>query len=106
MTSETAAKVRVSGLVRSPDREGALAHFDPDRGFALVARSSMGLTDVIDPTIWVREKISLSLVVQEDTGEPPLKRALTALRSIHGELMARAERERTWVSVLVALLDE
>src|SRR5512135_987337 len=73
MNSEMATKVRISGLVRSPDREGALAHFDPERGFVLVARSSMGVADVIDPTIWVKEKISLALAVPGE-GEPPLRR--------------------------------
>jgi hypothetical protein len=106
MNADTATKVRISGLVRSPDREGALAHYDPERGFALVARSSMALTDVIDPTIWVREKIALSVAVPASGEDPPLRRALAAVRSIHGELMARNERERGWVSVLVALFHE
>jgi len=106
MNADTAAKVRITGLVRSPEREGALAHFEPDRGFALVARAAMGLTDVIDPTIWVKEKISLALGVPDAADEEPLKRALAALRSIHGELMARGERERTWVAVLLAVFHE
>lgn len=106
MNADTATKVRITGLVRSPDREGALAHYDPERGFALVARCSMALTDVIDPTIWVREKISLSIAMPAPGEEPPLKRALAALRSIHGELMSRSERERNWVTVLVALFHE
>ncbi len=105
MNSEMATKVRISGLVRSPDREGALAHFDPERGFVLVARSSMGVADVIDPTIWVREKIALALAVPGE-GEPPLRRSIAALRSIHAELMARSERERAWVSALVALFHD
>jgi hypothetical protein len=106
MNSEMATKVRISGLVRSPDREGALAHFDPDRGFVLVARSSMGIADVIDPTIWVKEKISLAIAMPGTEGAPPLRRALAALRSIHAELMARSERERSWVSALVALFHD
>jgi hypothetical protein len=106
MNADTATKVRHTGLVRSPEREGALAHFDPDRGFALVARASMGLTDVIDPTIWVREKLALALGLPADAAEAPLKRALAALRSIHSELMARGEGERQWVSVLLALFQE
>ncbi len=106
MNSEMATKVRISGLVRSPDREGALAHFDPERGFALVARSPMGVADVIDPTIWVREKIALSIAMPGAEGAPPLRRALAALRSIHAELMARPERERSWVSTLVALFQD
>ena len=106
MNSETATKVRISGLVRSPDREGALAHFDPDRGFVLVARSSMGIADVIDPTIWVKEKIALAIAMPGAEGAPPLRRALAALRSIHAELMARSERERSWVSALVALFHD
>ena len=105
MNSEMATKVRISGLVRSPDREGAIAHFDPERGFVLVARSSMGVADVIDPTIWVKEKISLALAVPGE-GEPPLRRIIAALRSIHAELMARSERERSWVSALVALFHD
>ena len=106
MNADTATTLRLAGRVRSPEREGALAHLDTDRGFALVARASMGLTDVIDPTIWVREKISLALGLPPDGEAPSLKRALSALRSIHGELMARAERDRTWVSVLLTLFEE
>lgn len=104
MNADTATKVRILGLVKSPDREGALAHLDPERGFALVARSAMALTDVIDPTIWVREKIALS--ISAPGGETPLKRVIGSLRSIHGELMSRGERERSWVSVLTALFHE
>jgi hypothetical protein len=106
MNADTATNVRISGVVKSPDREGALAHFDPERGFALVARSSMALTDVIDPTIWVREKIALSVLVPASGPEPPLKRVLAAIRSIHGELMSRSDGERSWVCVLVALFHE
>ena len=106
MNADTATTVRIAGLVRSPDREGALAHLDSDRGFALVARASMGLTDVIDPTIWVREKLSLSLALPTEPGEEPLKRVLGALRSIHGDLMARTGIERPWVSALLMLFEE
>ncbi|HEY7729052.1 MAG TPA: PEGA domain-containing protein [Candidatus Eisenbacteria bacterium] len=104
MNAGTATKVRICGLVRSPDREGALAHFHPERGFALVARSSMSLTEVIDPTIWVREKIALAVAAPSE--EPPLRRVLGALRAIHSELMSRSDRERSWVSVLVAVFHE
>src|SRR6266446_10574407 len=104
MKAELVSQFRIAGLVRSPDREGALAHFDPDRGFALTARSVMGPADVIDPTIWVKEKISLALSAPGDTADAPLRRVIGALRALHAELMARPEKERPWVSVLVLLL--
>ena len=104
MKAELVSQFRIAGLVRSPDREGALAHFDPDRGFALAARSTMGPADVIDPAIWVKEKISLALSAPGETSDAPLRRVIGALRALHGELMARPERERPWVSVLVLLL--
>ena len=104
MKAELISQFRIAGLVRSPDRDGALAHFDPERGFALTARGSMGPADVIDPTIWVREKISLALSAPGDTADAPLRRVIGALRALHAELMARPESERPWVSVLVLLL--
>jgi PEGA domain-containing protein len=104
MKAELASQFRVAGLVRSPDREGALAHFDPDRGFAFCARSTMGPADVIDPAIWVKEKISLALSSPGDASDAPLRRVIGAIRALHGELMARPEKERPWVSVLVLLL--
>ncbi len=104
MKAELVSQFRIAGLVRSPDREGALAHFDPDRGFALTARSTMGPADVIDPTIWVKEKISLALSAPGDSSDAPLRRVIGALRALHGELMSRSDRERPWVSVLVLLL--
>jgi len=103
MKTAVSAQVLIQGLVRSPDREGALAHFDPERGFAFVGRGAMSFSDVIDPTIWVREKLSLSLGGGEESHEPPLRRAIATLRAVHAELMARPERERTWISVLVVL---
>jgi len=97
------SQVLIQGLVRSPDREGALAHLDPERGFAFVGRGSMSFSDVIDPTIWVKEKLSLALSTPEDSQEPQLRRAIAMVRTVHGELMARPDRERTWISVLVVL---
>ena len=99
-------QVLIQGLVRSPDREGALAHLDTERGFAFVGRGSMSLIDVIDPTIWVKEKLSLALSGHDDARDPQLRRAIAMLRAIHAELMARPERERTWVSVLLVLFHE
>ena len=61
MKAELGVPFRIAGLARSPDHEGALSHLDVDRGFALCARGSMGPADVIDPTIWVKEKLSLAL---------------------------------------------
>jgi hypothetical protein len=103
MKTAVSAQVLIQGLVRSPDREGALAHLDPERGFAFVGRGSMTFSDVIDPTIWVREKLSLSLGDDDGSQEPHLRRAITTLRAVHAELMARPDRERTWISVLVVL---
>jgi len=104
MNAELGIQLRVAGLVRSPDHEGALAHLDVSRGFALVARGATSLTDVIDPTIWVREKLSVALMpVAGDPGEPPLRRVITALRALHAELIRRPPRDRAWVSVLAAL---
>ena len=74
-----------------------MAHLDLDRGFALVARASLSGIDVVDPTIWVREKLSIALAGAED--EPPLRAILGALRSLHGEIMKRPERDRSWISV-------
>ncbi|MBI4364319.1 MAG: PEGA domain-containing protein [Candidatus Latescibacteria bacterium] len=98
--------IRIEGLVRNPDQEGALAHLDAERGFAFVARGAMTFADVIDPTIWVKEKLSLALLARSESGETPLRRAIATLRAVHGELMARPERERTWISTLVLLFTE
>jgi hypothetical protein len=106
MKTAVSTQVLIQGLVRSPDREGALAHLDPDRGFAFVGRGSMSFSDVIDPTIWVREKLSLALAGGPDSAEPQLRRAIAALRAVHAELMARPEAERTWISVLVVLVHD
>src|SRR2546427_5850312 len=106
MKTAVSAQVVIQGLVRSPDREGALAHLDPDRGFAFVGRGAMSFSDVIDPTIWVREKLSLALSSDADSHEPQLKRAIATLRAVHAELMARPDREKTWISVLVVLFRE
>jgi hypothetical protein len=103
MKTAVSSPVLIHGLVRSPDREGALAHLDPERGFAFVGRGALSFSDVIDPTIWVREKLSLSLGGAEESQEPPLRRAIATLRAVHAELMARPDRERTWISVLVVL---
>jgi hypothetical protein len=103
MRTSVSTQVLIQGLVRSPDREGALAHLDLDRGFAFVGRGAMSFSDVIDPTIWVREKLSLSLGGDADTNEPQLRRAIAMLRALHAELMTRPDRERTWISVLVVL---
>jgi hypothetical protein len=103
MNAELGTQLRVAGLVRSPDHEGALAHLDLDRGFALVARGATSLTDVIDPTIWVKEKLSVALVAGSDPSETPLGRAIAALRSIHAELVRRPSKDRPWVSVLTAV---
>src|SRR5215471_4185024 len=103
MKEAVSTQVRIHGLVRNPDREGALAHLDPERGFAFVGRGSMSFSDVIDPTIWVREKLSLALGDDEEHQEPQLRRAIATLRAVHGELMTRPEGERAWISVLVLL---
>ncbi|HTM00368.1 MAG TPA: PEGA domain-containing protein [Candidatus Omnitrophota bacterium] len=103
MNAELGTQLRVAGLVRSPDHEGALAHLDLDRGFALVARGAASLSDVVDPTIWVKEKLSVALVAGSDPSETPLGRIITALRSIHAELVRRPARDRPWVSVLAAV---
>jgi hypothetical protein len=97
MTLHVGTPVRLDGAVRNSEREGAVAHLDLDRGFALVARASLSGIDVVDPTIWVREKLSLALAGAVD--EPPLRALLGALRSLHGEIMKRPERDRTWISV-------
>ena len=102
--TQLGSRFRIAGVARSPDREGALAHLDPDRGFALVARGAMGPADVIDPTIWVKEKLSLALSTAADPADTPLKRVIGALRALHAELMARPEGDRPWVAVLVLLL--
>jgi len=68
-----------------------MAHLDLDRGFALAARASLSGVDVVDPTIWVREKLSLALAGAGD--ETPLRAILGALRSLHGEIMKRPERD-------------
>ena len=102
MKAEIGGQFRIAGLARSPDREGALAHLDTERGFAVVCRGAMGRADVIDPTIWVREKLSLALSTA-DPEEPPLRKLLATLRALHAELVSRAEGERAWVSVLVLL---
>lgn len=104
MKAEIGSQIRIVGLSRSPDREGALAHLDTERGFALVVRGSMALTDVIDPTIWVREKLTIALATGGDSDEPALKRMIGAIRSIHAELMRRPERDRAWISTMVVLL--
>ena len=104
MKAELGVPFRIAGLARSPDHEGALAHLDIDRGFALCARGSMGPTDVIDPTIWVKEKLSVALGVAQDPSDPALRRIIGALRALHAELMSRSEAERPWVSVMVLLL--
>ena len=64
----------------------------------------MAVTDVIDPTIWVREKLTVALAAGGDSDEPPLKRMIGAVRSIHAELMRRPERDRAWISTMVVLL--
>ena len=102
--TQLGSRFRIAGVARSPDREGALAHLDPDRGFALVARGAMGPADVIDPTIWVKEKLALALSTTLDPAETPLKRVIGALRALHAELMARPDGDRPWVAVLVLLL--
>ena len=104
MKADLGALFRIAGLVRTPDREGALAHLDPDRGFAFVARGSTGANDVIDPTIWVKEKISLALGSGSSPDEPPLGRVLGAIRALHAELMSRPENDRPWVTLLIVLL--
>ncbi|MEK7316574.1 MAG: PEGA domain-containing protein [Candidatus Eisenbacteria bacterium] len=101
MNVEVGTPVRLDGAVRSPDREGAIAHLDLDRGFAMVARAALSGVDVVDPAIWVREKLSLALAGAID--EPPLRAILGALRSLHGEIMKRPERDRSWISAGVLL---
>lgn len=101
MNVEVGTPVRLDGAVRSPDREGAIAHLDLDRGFALVARAALSGIDVVDPAVWVREKLSLALAGAID--EPPLRPILGALRSLHGEIMKRPERDRSWISAGVLL---
>src|SRR5262245_5125840 len=97
MTLEIGTHVRLDGAVRSPDREGAVAHLDLDRGFAVAARASMSSIDVVDPTIRVREKLTVAVASVVD--EPPLRALLAALRSLHGEIMKRPERDRSWIAV-------
>src|SRR5688572_7254810 len=104
MKAELGVPFRIAGLARSPDHEGALAHLDADRGFALCARGSMGPTDVVDPTIWVKEKLSVALGVGQDPSDPALRRIIGALRALHAELMSRPETDRPWLSVMVLLL--
>ncbi len=106
MKTAVSTQVLIQGLVRSPDREGALAHLDTERGFAFVGRGSMGVADVIDPTIWVKEKLSLALSGHDDDRDPQLRRAIGMLRAVHAELMARPDLERAWISVLVVLFRE
>ncbi|HEU4940748.1 MAG TPA: PEGA domain-containing protein, partial [Candidatus Eisenbacteria bacterium] len=65
---------------------------------------AMGPADVIDPTIWVKEKLSLALSTAPDPADTPLKRVIGALRALHAELMARPEGDRPWVAVLVLIL--
>lgn len=101
MNVEVGTPVRLDGAVRSPDREGAIAHLDLDRGFALVARAALSGIDVVDPAVWVREKLALALAGAID--EPPLRPILGALRSLHGEIMKRPERDRSWISAGVLL---
>lgn len=101
MNLEIGSQVRYDGAVRNPDREGALAHLDLDRGFALVARASLTGIDVIDPTIWVREKLAVAMAGAGS--EPPLRAALGAVRSLHGEIMKRPERDRSWIAVHLLL---
>jgi len=101
MNVEVGTPVRLDGAARSPDREGAIAHLDLDRGFALVARAALSGIDVVDPAIWVKEKLSLALAGASD--EPPLRAILGALRSLHGEIMKRPERDRSWISAGVLL---
>ncbi|HSQ60627.1 MAG TPA: PEGA domain-containing protein [Acidobacteriota bacterium] len=101
MNLDVGSQVRYDGAVRNPDREGALAHLDLDRGFALVARASLTGVDVIDPTIWVREKLALAMAGAGP--EPPLRAALAAVRSLHGEIMKRPERDRSWIAVHLLL---
>lgn len=103
MSTELGSQLRVAGLVRSPDFEGALAHLDLERGLALVVRGAASLTDVVDPAIWVREKLSVALMAGSDPSEPPLRRLIAALRSLHAELVRRPARDRPWVSVLAAV---
>src|SRR5438876_12461761 len=86
MKTAVSTQVLIQGLVRSPDREGALAHLDTERGFAFVGRGSMSLIDVIDPTIWVKEKLSLALSGHSDARDPQLRRAIAMLRAVHAEL--------------------
>jgi hypothetical protein len=102
MNTELGTQLRVAGLVRSPDHEGAMAHLDVDRGFALVARGVNSLSDVVDPTVWVKEKLAATLLSLEP-GESPLRRAIAALRGLHGDLIRRPQRDRGWVSVLAAI---
>src|SRR3989442_12056545 len=72
MKTAVSTQVLIQGLVRSPDREGALAHLDSERGFAFVARGAMTFSDVIDPTIWVKEKLSLAFSASGGApGTPP-----------------------------------
>src|SRR3954464_2792484 len=94
MKTAVSTQVLIQGLVRSPDREGALAHLDPERGFAFVGRGSMSFSDVAAPTIWVREKLSLALTGGSDSSEPQLRRANAALRAVHADLRAEPLRER------------
>ena len=102
--TQLGTRFRLAGVARSPDREGALAHLDPDRGFVLVARGGMGPADVVDPTIWVKEKLALALGMPGDPAEPALKGIIGTIRALHAELMARPEADRPWVAVLALLL--
>ena len=64
-------QVLIQGLVRSPDREGALAHLDTERGFAFVGRGSMSLIDVIDPARVA--EVPVKLEVSFETGADALQ---------------------------------
>jgi len=102
MNPEVGIQVGLDGAARNPDREGSIAHLDLERGYALVARASLAGTDVIDPTVWVKEKISVAMTGSGGP-EPPLRSALAAVRSLHGEIMKRPERDRSWIAVHLLL---
>src|SRR5258705_5457293 len=102
MNTALGTQLRVAGLVRSPDHEGARAHPGVDRGFGLVARGVNSLTDVVDPTIWVKEKLAATLLSLEPS-ESPLRRTIATLRGLHADLIRRPQRDRGWVSVLAAI---
>ena len=101
MSQDVGIQAALDGAARIPGVEGSIAHLDLERGFALVARASIAGSQVIDPAVWVKEKLSVAMAGSGP--EPPLRAALAAVRSLHGEIMKRPERDRAWIAVHLLL---